>query len=72
MEKGGTPKVGLVPSKTTTANKKVVKGVAPLSTYFSPIQIMRKEVLGGQAPKEEEFQLILALPKSGVTLESYR
>jgi hypothetical protein len=52
MAKGGTPKMGLVPSKTTKANNKVTKGIASLSTYFSPIQIMRKEVRGW-APRKK-------------------
>jgi hypothetical protein len=47
MERGGTPKVGLVPSKTTAANKrtaankKATKGVAPLSTYFNSMEIAK-------------------------------
>jgi hypothetical protein len=39
MEKGGTLKVALVPSKTTAANKKATKGIDPLSTSLAPSRL---------------------------------
>jgi hypothetical protein len=76
MEIGGIPKVGIGPSQTTpydknAANSKVAKGAAPLSTYFSPIQILRKEVEGQVPKKVEEFQIVLKLAETGATLELY-
>jgi hypothetical protein len=70
MEKSVAPKVGLVPTKTSAAKKKGTEGIAPLSSYFSPIQNMRKGV-GGRSPKETEFALVVTLAKTGVTLDPY-